>query len=80
MRRKKYSRPVVESEIVFEKTSLACTATEPWPELVHKVEMNPVPILFAYSCLEDVSKGGNLDDGCGTAALDLPDSCVVVFS
>ena len=71
MRRKKYSRPVVESETVFEQTSLACTTTKWWQE---------DRVTIVYFCEEDVTKGANFDDLLPCGAVVLRTVCVVVLS
>ena len=86
MGRKKYSRPAVESETVFEQTSLACTTTEALPEFAVTVEslvLKPVVLatfVVVWECEQDVSKGGNFDRTCGEVALSLLDTCVVPLS
>ena len=84
MRRKKYSRPMVESETAFEQTSLACTTTEPLPNFTGNAEVlsvkpiDLVTFLSVWECEQDVSKGGNFDEGCNVGAYSR--MCIVPLS
>ena len=77
MRRKKYSRPAVESETVFEQTSLACTSTMfPYMDACDwgtNLQMTAV-------CETVPWKGGNFGGDIPCSVVPLSTECITALS
>ena len=64
--RKDYVAPAIAAEDTLEQTSLACQASQPFPEINMTCFAGTILSVFApdLDCVSDVSKGGAFGPSC----------------